>query len=78
MIDLPTLIALIAPVLLLVTIDRVFYRAVAHRRSRAVAARAAAPEVLEPTAMGIAPYPSAQATDPTVEVGVEVDVRRVA
>jgi hypothetical protein len=73
MINLPTLIALLAPAVVLFVFDQVVRRVLARRRPRGDA-QAPTPEVLGPAAMPIASPPSAQATDQPIVA----DARRVA
>jgi hypothetical protein len=63
MMDLPTLIALLAPVLLLFVLDQVMRRMLTRRRARAVDVQVPAAQVLGSAAMPIASHPTAQATD---------------
>ena len=72
MIDLPTVIALLAPAVVLFVFDQVIRRVFARRRPRTDAGSVPAPESLGPTGMPITPAQSAPATDRAA------DARRVA
>lgn len=72
MIDLPTVIALLAPAVVLFVFDQVIRRVFARRRPRTDAGNVPAPEALGPTGLPITPAQSAQAAERAA------DARRVA
>jgi hypothetical protein len=74
MINLPTLIALLAPAVVLFVFDQVIRRLLARRRPRVRDVQAPTPELLGPAAMPIASPASSRATDQPAAA----DARRVA